>query len=101
MGLVHEGQLTLNMLIARLTADPAKILPQAKLGTLQSGAPGDITIFDPAKEWRVDTENFTSKGKNTPLAGAVLKGKVMATIYGGKLVYKDEAIKLTTFQGNR
>ncbi len=101
MGLVHEGQLTLNMLIARLTADPAKILRHEKLGTLQRGAPGDITIFDPAKEWPVDTGNFASKGKNTPLAGTVLKGKVMATIYGGKLVYQDGAIKLTAFQGNR
>ena len=33
---------------------------------------------------------FASKGKNTPLAGTSLKGKVVATFYQGKLVYKDD-----------
>jgi dihydroorotase-like cyclic amidohydrolase len=35
-----------------------------------------------------------SKGKNTPLAGCVLKGRVMATVYGGEAVYMDKAISL-------
>jgi len=42
--------------------------------------------------WVVDTRDFASKGKNTPLAGSVLKGKVVATISQGKLVYKDNSI---------
>ena len=89
---VHSGQLTLNMLIARLTFEPAKLLKDDMLGTLKVGAPADITIFDPYKEWSVDPEAFASKGKNTPLAGRVLKGRAMATIYGGKLVYKNDAV---------
>ena len=42
--------------------------------------------------WVVDTSAFASKGRNTPLDGEKLKGKVMATISQGKLVYKDESI---------
>ena len=42
----------------------------------------------------VDTKNFASKGKNTPLNGEKLKGKVMATIYQGKFVYKDESLAI-------
>jgi len=94
MRLVHDEQLPLTTLIAKLTCEPAKILKDNQLGTLKINAPADITIFDPKKEWIVDTNNFASKGKNTPLAGSVLKGKVMATIYEGKLVYKDDPIKL-------
>jgi dihydroorotase len=94
MRLVHDEQLPMTTLIAKLTCEPAKILKDTNLGTLRIGVPADITIFDPDKEWRVDPETFASKGKNTPLAGSVLKGKVMATIYDGKLVYKDESIKL-------
>jgi dihydroorotase len=90
---VQRGQLTLNMLIARLTLEPAKLLKDDLRGTLKVGAPADITIFDPYKEWTVDPSSFVSKGKNTPLAGRVLKGRAMATIYGGKLVYKNESIK--------
>ncbi|MFC1983177.1 dihydroorotase [Chloroflexota bacterium] len=91
MSLVHSGKLPLTTLIAKLTCEPAKLINQGKPGTLGIGAPADITIFDPNKEWTVDPEKFVSKGKNTPLAGSVLKGKVMATIFQGKLVYKDDS----------
>ena len=94
MRLVHDEQLTLTTLIAKLTCEPARIIDYDKLGTLSIGAPADITLFDPDKEWVVDTKAFASKGKNTPLAGSVLKGKVMATIYEGKPVYKDDSIRL-------
>jgi len=94
MSLVHNGRLTLSTLISKLTNEPAKIINYGKLGTLAIGAPADVTIFDPALVWVVDTEAFASKGKNTPLAGSVLKGKVMATISQGKLVYKDDTVRL-------
>jgi dihydroorotase len=89
---VHSGQITLSDLIARLTCEPARLLKDDLLGTLKIGAPADITIFDPYKEWTVDPTVFASKGKNTPLVGRVLKGRTMATIFGGKLVYKDDSI---------
>ena len=38
-------------------------------------------------EWVVDASRFASKGKNTPLDGATLKGQVVATIVGGEVVY--------------
>jgi len=96
MSLVHDGQLTLTTLISKLTCEPANIIGDkyGKLGTLAIGAPADITIFDPDMEWVVDTRVFASKGKNTPLAGSVLRGKVMSTIYRGNLVYKDDSIRL-------
>ena len=96
MSLVHDGQLKLTTLIAKLTGEPAKIIGNkyGRLGSLDIGVLADVTIFDPTLEWVVDTKAFASKGKNTPLAGSVLKGKVMATIYGGKLVYKDDSIKV-------
>ncbi|HEY54955.1 MAG TPA: dihydroorotase [Dehalococcoidia bacterium] len=96
MGLVHNEQLTLSTLIAKLTGKPAKIIgdKQGRLGTLAVGAPADVTIFDPSLEWTVDTKDFASKGRNTPLSGEKLKGRVMATLYQGKLVYKDDSIKV-------
>jgi len=96
MSLVHEGQLTIDTLIAKLTSEPSKIIGNkySKLGSLTVGAPADITIFDPDLEWMVDTNDFASKGKNTPLEGSRLKGRIMATIFQGKLVYKDDSIKI-------
>ena len=96
MGLVHSGQIDLGLLISKLTSEPAKILGdrEGRLGSLAVGATADITLFDPDKEWLVEPDKFASKGKNTPLAGSKLKGKVMATIYGGKVVYCDDSIKV-------
>ncbi len=93
-GLVLRSEFSLNNLIAALTVGPAHVLGYEKLGTLEVGAPADICIFDLHKEWVVDTTKFASKGKNTPLAGQTLKGKVMATLYLGMPVYADETMKI-------
>ncbi|MFC2001311.1 dihydroorotase [Chloroflexota bacterium] len=100
MRLVHDGQLPLTMLIAKLTREPARIIGNNKLGTLSNYAIADITLFDPDKEWLVDTAAFASRGKNTPLAGSVLKGKVMATIFQGKLVYQDDSVRIEARENN-
>jgi dihydroorotase len=96
MSLVHNGQIPLNTLIAKLTGGPAKIIGDkyGKLGTLAAGNSADITVFDPDLSWVVDTDKFVSKGKNTPLAGATLKGKVIATFYQGKTIYQDDFVKI-------
>jgi len=84
---VHKGEIDLTTLISKLTCEPAKILGRDDdLGTLKTGSPANITIFDPAREWVVDSEQFVSKGKNTPLEGYRLKGKVMITIVDGRII---------------
>ena len=97
MSLVHNGQLTLATLVSKLTCEPSRIIGDkyGELGTLAIGAPADVTIIDPNLEWVVDARAFASKGQNTPLAGSTLKGKVVATISEGKLVYRDDSIKLS------
>jgi len=37
----------------------------------------------------VEPERFASKGKNTPLAGRRLRGRVVATVYEGKVVFEE------------
>jgi len=94
MSLVHSGRLPLSTLIRKLTSAPAELLGErfGKLGSLEIGAAGDIVIIDPDMEWVVDTAKFASKGRNTPLAGRTLKGRVVATVFGGKVVYRDESV---------
>jgi dihydroorotase len=93
MGLVHQGKITLNQLISKLATGPSQLLGGrfGKLGTLAVGAQADLVIFDPEKSWVVEAAKFASKGKNTPLEGKMLKGKVVATIYGGTVVYREES----------
>ena len=87
---VHQGRLPLAALVARLTSGPAAVLGRdwRPLATLQPGTPADIVLFDPEREWTVDVSQFASKGRNTPLNGARLKGRALATIAAGKPVYQ-------------
>ncbi len=94
--LVHDGKVDLMTLISKLASEPAKIVRKSEIGTLRVGAAGDVAIFDSEAEWVVDPAAFASKGKNTPLGGCLLKGKVMATICQGEIVHKEDAVKLET-----
>ena len=87
--LVHSKVLSLSQLIEKLSCNPAKILGFETKGTLKIGADADITIIDENKEWVVDINRFLSKSKNSPYHNRKLKGKVMATIVGGKIVFHD------------
>lgn len=85
--LVDEGVVSLNTLIEKFSANPAKILGLSTKGSLKVGNDADITIVDLNKEWVVDAGKLKSKSKNTPFDGWNMKGKVVKTIVGGKVVY--------------
>ena len=87
MSLLHAGDITLPLLVEKLTAAPARFLGMPDLGTLREDVPADVTVFDPDAEWVVDASRFASKGKNTPLDGVKLKGRVVTTIVGGEVVF--------------
>jgi dihydroorotase len=86
LSIVHAGALGLMDVVAALTSRPAGIFG-LEAGTLAPGAPGDVVIFDLDREWCVDPAQFASKGRNTPLAGHVLRGQVVATMVGGEILH--------------
>jgi dihydroorotase len=97
LALQATGQgLTLERVIEALTIGPVRALGlDAKvpgLGTLSPGAPGDIVLLDPSREWTVELAQLASKGKNTPLGGHTLRGQVVATVYAGQLAYALESV---------
>ena len=88
--LVDHGVLTLHEAIACWTCHPARIL-RLPGGALTSGMPGDLTLLDLTREWEVVPAHFRSKSQNTPFAGYRLKGKAVATVVGGQIVYSELA----------
>jgi dihydroorotase len=89
---IGEGPvLTLARVVEALTVGPVRALGLDRrvpgIGTLSAGAPGDVVVFDPGREWTVEREALVSKGKNTPLLGRTLRGQVVATVYGGEVVH--------------
>ena len=85
--LVHTRVLDLPVLVDRLACAPARIFTLPG-GSLARGAPADVTVFDPDLEWSVDPTEFASKGRNTPYADRLLRGRAIATIVDGHIIYR-------------
>lgn len=85
--LVDKGVLTMMQMAEKMSSNPAKILGLDNKGSVSEGMCADLVLFDPSKEYRIDTEKFVSKGKNTPFHGYPVKGEVAVTIVDGKIIY--------------
>jgi dihydroorotase len=88
MQLVHTKRIPLMTMLAKFTVNPAQLLNLDK-GALNVGADADVTVFDPEQEWVFNREDSASKSKNSPFFGWQLKGKAVATIVGGKVVWSE------------
>jgi dihydroorotase len=95
LGLVLEavevGLLPLAMAIAALTTGPARVLGtrgSASSGGLVEGAPADLVVFDRSDRWAITPDSLASRGKNSPLLGRQLPGRVLLTIASGRLAFQ-------------
>ncbi len=77
---VAAGWGELEKIIAALTVGPARVLGHP----LETD---DVVVIDPGLEWKVTPEALTSRGKNTPLLGRTLRGRVVAAAVGGEVRY--------------
>src|SRR5882672_4536051 len=87
--LVHRGVISLSRMVELLSTNPARIFKLDR-GTLKVGAVADVTIFDPNREIKIDASKFQSKSRNTPFGGWELKGAPVATIVGGRIVWRND-----------
>ena len=88
---VDAGLLPLARAITLLTTGPAGVLGSATGGStpgLVEGAQADLVVFDRSATWTVEPEALASRGKNTPLAGRDLPGRVLLTVAGGRFAYE-------------
>ena len=81
--------LDMKSLVERMSLTPAKLLKNGR-GTLKEGSVADIVVADINEEYVIDSDKFLSKGKNTPFNGKKVRGKVLYTLCGGKVVFKEE-----------
>ena len=94
MAPVHRGDVGLSTMVERLTVGPARVLGDAfaPYASLSAGTPADVVLFDPAARWTVDVNEFASLGRNTPLDGVELQGRVAATLVSGKVVFEEPTL---------
>jgi len=82
----REARISLPAALARVTTEPLRVLGLPTL-RIAAGQVADLCVFDPEAWWRVDRGALHSQGKNTPLLGMELQGRVRYTVVGGRIVF--------------
>jgi len=91
--LVKPGQIDLKRLSKLMSFNPSEILGVNK-GEIKEGKVADLVLIDQNEAYFVKSEDFVSKGKNTPIEGMKLYGTVKKVFKEGKLVYNSEGGKI-------
>jgi dihydroorotase len=91
---VTAGRLPLARVIEVLTTGPARVLggrPGRRSASrgLVEGEPADLVVFDAGETWAVTPAALASRGKNTPLLGRELPGRVLLALADGRLAHRD------------
>ncbi|WP_100333743.1 dihydroorotase [Bacillus alkalisoli] len=88
---VQKEIFTLKQLIDWITVKPASTF-RLPYGSIEVGKFADITILDLNHKENIDTENFLSKGKNTPFGNWNCQGWPVVTIVDGKVVWEKGSV---------
>lgn len=86
--LIQPGIIDLVRLVELFSTNPAKVFRIPERGTLKPGSIADVTIIDPDLKWTFKASDSRSKSRNTPFDGWEFSGGAVATIVGGKIVYR-------------
>ena len=87
----HQGKISLEKIVQKMSHHPAEIFQVNKRGYIREGYFADLALIDPKREWTVSTDNILYKCGWSPFEGQKFTGKVTQTFVNGNLVY-DEGI---------
>ena len=85
--MVKQGVFTYEKAIEKMCHAPAILYRVQKRGFIREGYHADLTIVDPASEWKVSKENILYKCGWSPFEGTSFSHKVTQTFVNGNLVY--------------
>ena len=84
--LVEGGELSLSRLVEAMSCAPGRWVSGESSG-ITVGAPADLTLVDLSEDWMVGRDTLLSRSSNSPYRGERLRGRAVATVVGGELVY--------------
>lgn len=86
--LISKGVIDLVRLVELCSTNPARIFNLEHRGTLRPGSIADVTIIDPELQWTYLNSESRSRSRNSPFDGWQFTGGCVATIVGGRVVYR-------------
>jgi dihydroorotase len=91
--LVLPGVLPLALVVEKLSAGAALLgLP---LPAVAVGRPADLCLLDLDAAWEVGEAGYESRAENCCFAGRTLRGRVLATVAAGAVVFRERALALS------
>jgi dihydroorotase len=81
-------KLPVQRVVELFSINPQKIMKVRNWGLFE-GSDADLTILDLNRAWSFDVNQSRSRSRNSPFHGWQFKGKAVATVVGGKVVYQD------------
>jgi len=88
--LVVPGILPLALVVDRMTSGAALLdLPVPRIA---ADAPANLTLVDLAAEWEVGEDGYESRSENCCFAGRRLRGRILLTVAGGSVAYRERAL---------
>ncbi|WP_313524262.1 dihydroorotase [Anaerotignum sp.] len=85
-GLVKTGIISLSKLVELMSSKPAEILKLENKGSIAKGKDADLIVVDLRQGYHIDPKHFASKAKFSPFADWEVRGRVIYTMVGGKLL---------------
>lgn len=87
LSMVHQGRLSLEVLVQKMCHNPADCFNIHRRGFIREGYFADLVLVDPAKAWTVNRESTLYKCGWSPLEGELMHGAVTHTFVNGHLAY--------------
>ncbi len=86
--LVKTGVITLKRLTELLSDGPKKRFPVVKPENEEES----FSVWALDESYKINPDEFLSKGRSTPFEGKEVYGKCLLTVYNGKIVYFDKSL---------
>jgi dihydroorotase len=90
--LVRPGLLELDLLVDRMSAGAVPF--GFELPTIAPGSPANLTLFEPEAEWEAGADGWESRSQNSCFAGRRLRGRVLVTVVGGRVTYRQRSFAM-------
>jgi len=87
--LYHQGKITLEDVVRKMSHDVARCFRLKDRGFIREGYFADLVVVDLKKSTRVDRTNLLYKCGWSPFEGVTFKSSVVHTIVNGYTVYQD------------
>ncbi len=85
-GLVESGVMPLSRLMEYMAKKPAEILGLKTKGVIAEGKDADLIIVNTEEKYKINPLQFASKAKFSPFERTEVKGKVLYTVVGGRVI---------------